>query len=239
MEKIKRKNLYKAVVAFAVALAFILPTATVLADDDTIVRFEPPTQIVEKGDVFTASVYVEPADYVTGVNFVTISFDPTLLQANSVTEGDLFGGSAFLFEGGTIDNVAGTISDGYALVQAADSVIDPGSIFVIEFTAQNTLGTSDLLISGVTVPGNSSYLDYEVQNGSVTVEEYFDLTIGVNGLGTTVPTPGVHTYTSGEVVNLEAIADPGWSFDHWDGDVADPNTATTTITMLDLSLIHI
>ena len=62
------------------------------------------------------------------------------------------------------------------------------------------------------------------------------LTIAVNGGGTTSPELGrfrkaEYEYSEGEVVTITAIANSGWQFDGWDGDVAEPNSATTTVTM--------
>jgi hypothetical protein len=60
-----------------------------------------------------------------------------------------------------------------------------------------------------------------------------DLTMAADpeSTGTTTPAPGVHTYNENTVVNI--IADPaaGYAFDHWTGDVADVNAASTTVTM--------
>jgi len=230
-----KKSIFKAIVSITVALAFLVPTSAVFANDKTNVRFDPPSQTVGIGETFTASVYVEPKELVIGVNFVTITFDPAYLQANEVTEGTLFGGDAFMFEGGTIDNVAGTISEGFACVKVENNVSTPGSIFVIEFTAKDKIGTSSLVMSGVEVAGIVENLPITVESGSVTVEgdESAMLTIGVIGSGTTVPAPGIHTYILDTVVDLKAIHDLGWSFDHWDGDVTDPLLTITTITMDD------
>ena len=49
--------------------------------------------------------------------------------------------------------------------------------------------------------------------------------------GTTVPGAGSHTHPEGEVVNVLADPNPGYAFDHWSGDVADPNAQSTTVTM--------
>jgi len=174
IEKKPKRNLCIAIIAIAVALAFLVPTSAVFANDVNLtitnVRFDPPSQTVEKGETFTVSYYVEPTDWVIGANFVTITFDPILLEANEVTEGTLFGGDAFLFEGGTIDNVAGTISEGFACVKVENNVSTPGSIFVIEFTAKDKIGTSSLVMSGVEVHGIGGILPITVESGSVTVE---------------------------------------------------------------------
>ena len=49
--------------------------------------------------------------------------------------------------------------------------------------------------------------------------------------GTTAPAVGDHVYDDGTVVNLTATPNSGYAFDHWEGNVADPNAAETTITM--------
>jgi len=51
--------------------------------------------------------------------------------------------------------------------------------------------------------------------------------------GTTTPAPGAHEYLDGTTVDLTATANPGYTFDHWIGDVADPEAAETTIAMND------
>jgi uncharacterized repeat protein (TIGR02543 family) len=51
--------------------------------------------------------------------------------------------------------------------------------------------------------------------------------------GSTDPAVGVHTYTESTVVNISATPAVGYDFDYWTGDVADPNSASTTVTMDD------
>ncbi|MCM8822967.1 MAG: cohesin domain-containing protein, partial [Candidatus Omnitrophica bacterium] len=71
----------------------------------------------------------------------------------------------------------------------------------------------------------------------VTVTAYFvrqyTLTMAVNPqeAGTTSPAVGTRIYDEGTVVTLTATAAPGYRFDHWTGSVANPNSASTTITM--------
>ena len=59
----------------------------------------------------------------------------------------------------------------------------------------------------------------------------WDLTMANDGNGTTTPAAGVHTYAEGNVVNITATPNVGYVFDSWTGDVADPNSASTTITV--------
>lgn len=57
------------------------------------------------------------------------------------------------------------------------------------------------------------------------------LTMHVNGRGSTSPAVGNHSYREGTVVGITATPDVGWQFDRWTGDVADPASAVTTVTM--------
>ena len=64
----------------------------------------------------------------------------------------------------------------------------------------------------------------------------YTLTIEVSplGSGTTTPeSPGEHIYNEGEVVYLTAVPSSGYVFNYWTGDVENPNSAITTITMND------
>jgi len=49
--------------------------------------------------------------------------------------------------------------------------------------------------------------------------------------GTTNPSSGDHEYAEGAVASISASANSGYEFDHWTGDVADPGSASTTVTM--------
>lgn len=59
----------------------------------------------------------------------------------------------------------------------------------------------------------------------------YTLSIGVNGEGETDPPATNHTFDEGEVVTVTATPDSGWNFVNWTGDVADPDSATTTVTI--------
>ena len=55
--------------------------------------------------------------------------------------------------------------------------------------------------------------------------------VSPSGGGTTSPAAGAHTYPEGQVVTITATPSAGYVFDHWTGDVADANSASTTVTM--------
>ncbi|HNS32356.1 MAG TPA: cohesin domain-containing protein [bacterium] len=74
-------------------------------------------------------------------------------------------------------------------------------------------------------------------NGNKNVTAHFDplytLTAVASpaGGGTVAKDPDQAQYRSGTVVDLTANANAGYRFDSWTGGVADPNSATTTVTM--------
>lgn len=60
----------------------------------------------------------------------------------------------------------------------------------------------------------------------------YDLTISLDGSGTTVPAPGVHAYEEGTDISVSAIPDVGYEFDHWTLDTVGVGSANPyTITM--------
>jgi len=72
--------------------------------------------------------------------------------------------------------------------------------------------------------------------GCVQPVEYSLTISGTGGGEVTSPGEGTFSYYAGEVVSLIAVAGNGYRFASWAGDVnavADPNAATTTITMND------
>ena len=57
------------------------------------------------------------------------------------------------------------------------------------------------------------------------------LIMAVAGSGQTTPAVGEHGFPEGEVVDITAIPAEGWQFDNWTGAVADPASASTTVTI--------
>lgn len=59
----------------------------------------------------------------------------------------------------------------------------------------------------------------------------YTLTMEVNGNGSTIPSVGSHTYDAGTVVDISATPDTGWEFNSWSGDVTNPSSSSTTVTI--------
>jgi hypothetical protein len=139
---------------------------------DTISVVGPSTN-PNMGDTFAVDVDVTGITDLYAFQF-DLSFDPTLLSAVSVTEGDFLpsGGTTF-FIPGTIDNVGGTVSaNADTLIGAIPGVTGDGMLAEFEFTAL-AVGTSTLSFANEILLDsslNDITADTTFENGSVTVD---------------------------------------------------------------------
>lgn len=141
--------------------------------DTTYVNISPYSQTVGTGETFTIDIYVDPGEPINGVAF-DLSFNASLIHANQVIEGDLFEPYNTFFNGGVIDNNAGTISNVYGFTYpATNTVEDPGIFCTITFTAQSNMGISILHLYDVCVTdiNGDCIEDITINDGSVTVGE--------------------------------------------------------------------
>ncbi|MFW5907773.1 MAG: InlB B-repeat-containing protein [Candidatus Natronoplasma sp.] len=59
----------------------------------------------------------------------------------------------------------------------------------------------------------------------------YELSISLEGEGTTEPGPGVHTYEEGAEETVTALPDDGWGFSRWEGDVPEGEEGSEEITI--------
>ena len=92
-----------------------------------------------------------------------------------------------------------------------------------------TVGPEETQVDYIRTGETSSAYTYSMEPGSAN----YNLTLAVSptGGGTTDPEAGVHAYADGTVVDITANPADGYEFDSWTGDVADVNSASTTVTM--------
>jgi hypothetical protein len=152
--------------------------------EPTEVGIAPPSQGVTYGDSFTINVTVYPKVGIAGMQF-SLSFDPSLLTANGVAEGNLLkqGGASTFFQTGTINNGAGTITGvAGAIITPGQTVSSPGTFATISFTAKTAVGTSALNLSNVIVANKEAQpVAISVSAGSVTVIAYPDWDVNLDG----------------------------------------------------------
>ena len=79
-------------IASLIVTTVLFGTISVVADEgDTIVSIDPSSQTVSAGETFTINVSCVPGQPIKAFE-LKLSFNASLLQANSVTEGDIFDG---------------------------------------------------------------------------------------------------------------------------------------------------
>jgi hypothetical protein len=167
----------------------------------------------------------------------------------SVESGNIFDVTVETSDCGAFGQVVETLPDGFTYVSCTPDDIGVAQVSnTVKFTF---LGSASFTyrVEAPTVDTTTTYTfhgvvkdedknAYPIQDNDITVTvnvpplETYTLTMAVSG-GThsTTPSVGSHTYDAGSVVDISATADSGWRFDHWSGNVADPSSSSTTVTM--------
>jgi general secretion pathway protein D len=117
------------------SLSIILLAGTGSALGDNIL-ISPASQTVSLGQTFTLDINVDQIPDLFDYQF-SLSFDPAVLAAQSVTEGTLFAntGDSF-FSPGSINNTAGSITTTDDTLEGkVHGVSGPGTLAIVQFTA--------------------------------------------------------------------------------------------------------
>ncbi len=165
-----RKGIVLTVIVLFIGSSVIPSTVGINnVESTTTISIDPPSQTVSIGEVFTIDVFCVPGKPIKSFEF-KLSFDPLLLQANSITEGDIFDGYTTFFNSGTINNNAGNIVDIYGLILGSGNVSNPGTLISISLTAKTTNGYSLLNLYNVGVTNETEYVSITVNDGDVTIQ---------------------------------------------------------------------
>ena len=144
------------------------------------VYVDPVRQTADVGD--TVIVKIEVSDVTDLYVFqFDITFDPTVLEAVSISEGDFLSSHGTTTGlAGTIDNTLGTITGTTCALTGATGATGSGTLATITFNALAD-GTSNIVLSNVVLSNSSaSEIPSTSEDGSVTV---------VTGIITTTTTP--------------------------------------------------
>jgi hypothetical protein len=161
-----------AAIAAAVAVYMAFPGAA-SAGGAAAVSVSAPTQAIAPGTQFSVDIAVQPNNAIAGMQF-NISFNPSLVAVNSVTEGNLLrqGGAGTYFTPGVIDNSTGKIT-GVAgmIVSPGQSVAAQGTFATITLTAGSARGTSPLTLSSVII-GNmaAQVVTADVSSSQISID---------------------------------------------------------------------
>lgn len=140
-----------------------------VAGGKTTVSLDPLLKDVSAEDTFNVSVFCVPEQSIKGFEF-KLSFDSSILKANSVTEGDIFDGYFSIFNAGTIDNNEGKIVDVYGFIVGPGDVSENGTFVNVSFTVKDISGSSKLDIYDIGVTDEVGYIPIDVSDGSVSVQ---------------------------------------------------------------------
>jgi len=163
-----KNNVLKTLIITMIIFFGMIPFTT-SATETTTVSIDPISKTVSQGETFTVDVLCEPAQPMKSFEF-KLSFDPSLLQVNSVTEGNIFNDYNTFVSTGTIDNTEGTVVDIYSLIVGSGNVTNSGTLVTISFTALDSAGTSTLDLYDTGVTDEAGYLSITVNDGSITIQ---------------------------------------------------------------------
>jgi hypothetical protein len=153
----------------SILLVIALPLPT-KADGPTLVQVSPSSKTVSAGQTFSLGIACTPGQSIKSYE-LKISFNPSLLHVNTVTEGTIFNGYTTFFNEGTINNNAGTIIDVYGLIVGNGSASNPGTLVSLSFTAQAASGSTTIDLFDVGITNDTAYIPITVTNGTVTLRE--------------------------------------------------------------------
>lgn len=138
-------------------------------EEVTSISFSPEFLSVAPNESFTLLVYCQPYQPIKSYE-LSISFDENLIQVDSVIEGDFFEGHTTFFNDGTIDNTHGKIEQIYGLIIGQGNVSESGTLVEVSFSAQNSIGSSDISIYNLGITNETQYISVNIENASVAIE---------------------------------------------------------------------
>ena len=172
---------------------------------------------IHTGDTFTLDILAEDVLDMAGWQF-DIAFDPTVLEAVNVSEGDFLktGGATTFFQGGSIDNAAGKITGLNSARLSAQGVTGTGTLLQVNFKAKSGGETELALqhfqfgaITGEAIPAGPHQIRIVVEgqlaSGDVNrdgVVSILDLILVARQLGKRVPADSPVDVNSDGVVSI-------------------------------------
>lgn len=138
------------------------------------VYVDPNQKNVTKGESFDLRIMIDPMGIEISGAQSDLTFDPGIIQINSITEGNLFsqeGNSTFFFISNGIDNTSGTAESIVCVILGPHNVQTLGSFFIINATAKE-YGISRVALDNVIISDqNGISVPLKVINGNVNVTD--------------------------------------------------------------------
>jgi len=149
-------------------------SSSVIADDNTNIIISPNTQTISPGEIFSFNVTCNSSVPMKSFE-LKISFNPSIIQINSVSEGTLFAGYNTFFNEGEISNNNGKILDVFNLILGSGNVSTNGSCITVSGVAGSSTGQSSIHLYDVGVTDETGYLQISTIDGSIIVQHDIDI----------------------------------------------------------------
>ena len=176
--------------------------------------------VIHVGDAFTLDLRVENIHDLAGWQF-DIAFDPTVLEAVAVSEGDFLNpdGNSTFFQKGRIDNATGKITKLSSARLSEDGVSGRGMLLSVTFTAK-TSGQTQLrldnfqlaAITGVSIPSVANEVVITVEGRLATGDvnrdgqvNILDMVLVARHFGKTVPANSEIDMNGDSVINIQDL----------------------------------
>ena len=211
MKYVLSRNLFYFIISIFAITAVICFPAPVSAAGSTLMTVSAPTQNISLGTPFTVNILVQPNSPIVGAQF-NLSFNPSLVNVNNVTEGNLFkqNGANTYFIPGTINNNTGIVTGVVCVaIGNGQSISNPGIFAVITMTTMTSTGTSTLNLSNVIVGDvNGQSLGVTLVNSQVNISNELTTTTTTT---TTTPTTTITTTTTTTTTTSQTSSGGGGS----------------------------
>ena len=168
IEKVIYKQIKSSFLFFIFLIIFVLLNSSIV-NSSTIVSINPSTQSVSTDEDFNVDVYCNPDEPVKAYEFKML-FNASLIQANLVTEGDIFSGYSTFYNSGIINNSEGSIINVFGLIIGQGNVTDPGTLVTISCTAKSNIGSSNLTLYDVGITNETNYISIITIDGYITID---------------------------------------------------------------------
>lgn len=164
----KRKTI---IITMMLLFSIFMTMNTVSADANWEVHVYPENQTVQNGSYVTFQLNATPlvsAEGVGGWEITQLNYTTSYLDLNSVTEGNFLSvlGST-LFNDGTNNDSAGTITDIYCAYLGASNTTTAGNLCTLNFTA-NGSGTATITFYGLFSCGEDE-IAFTAYGGNITI----------------------------------------------------------------------
>ncbi|RKU12105.1 hypothetical protein C6501_11375 [Candidatus Poribacteria bacterium] len=165
-------------------LGFAEGTEYTVVPPDVRLTFSTSETNLLTGDTFTLNLNAENITDLAGWQ-TDIVFDPNVLEAVEVTEGDFLKseGSATFFQGGTIDNTGGKIKGMFAARQSEGGVSGTGTLLSVTFMAKAGAETQITLENFEFGASDGTIIPTVPPNITITVGEYPAWDVNQDGRG--------------------------------------------------------